>query len=240
MKNGPRSVRSLLDITKIMEQIPQQPKSQEKIEKEKEREKLYYQARNGIAALFETYKTEEERINAIKWQIGKVKEYLEDPEKISADLEACKNIEDKQEFIEAVFKAGKPIVDLKIDKPEAFERGEGDREFLKVNELLSYGVGLDFIHIHVVPEEKVGNVLAEFREGLEKLAELVNDNKTIKYIEATSWIVAKHPKILERFGFTIDGEISEAYRQEHFQGNDAQIHRAHINREDFLAKYLRK
>lgn len=50
----------------------------------------------------------------------------------------------------------------------------------------------------------------------------------------------KKLELLEKFGFIVDGEISEEIRQAHFFGDNSNISRAHISRNDFLEKYLAK
>ena len=115
-----------------------------------------------------------------------------------------------------------------------------NREFTAINELLSYGKDEDLIHIHVVPDQKVENFMTSFRSGMERLAEMIDADKSIKEVTATSWIVAKHPKILERAGFVVDGEIEEVMRKAHFAGEKRTVWKAHISRKDLLKKYLNK
>lgn len=50
---------------------------------------------------------------------------------------------------------------------------------------------------------------AMFKDGLEKLARLLESDRhfsDVKFIGASSWIVAEHPRVLEHFGFTVDYE----------------------------------
>lgn len=114
-------------------------------------------------------------------------------------------------------------------------------KFISVNELVSYGMEDDFIHIHIVPEKKVENIISKFREGLEELAKIVDKNENIKEISATSWLIAQSPEALEkRYGFTIDGKISEEFKKAHFADEKREVWGAHIDREEFLKRYLRK
>lgn len=214
--------------------------AQEDSEKNREREMRYASVKKGLEGLFESYDTEEEIISVLIEDNRHIFQYLDDPESIIANLKACAKIKNKTDFIEAVFKAGKPIVDLKIEKPEVFDRAEEGEEFIKINDLLSYGITGDVAHIHVVPDGKVEKLPSAFKEGAEKLAEIIEKNKTIKIVRAVSWIVAKHPRIMERLGFTLDGEVSEEFRRAHFGDSKQIIHVAHMNREDFLKKYLKQ
>ena len=161
-----------------------------------------------------------------------------------ASLDECAKIGNKNEFVEAVIEIIKPFVELALEKPELFVPAEGrDREFIKINELLSYGVSAsgNQIHIHIVPDEAIRNGFSRLiNEGLRELAKVVKENEQIKSINGTSWIIAKQPRILEKLGFTLDGEISEEVRAKHFPGEKMEIHEAHMSREDFLDKYLEK
>ena len=76
------------------------------------------------------------------------------------------------------------------------------------------------------------------REGLEELAKTVKENQAVKRVEAISWIVADHPKILEKLGFTVVGEIDEEMRRKYYADDNRPIGRATVSREDFLRRYL--
>jgi hypothetical protein len=223
----------------MKEQIPQ-PNSSKDVEneQEKEREQLYDSAKMKINALFYSHENGRESVDALKAEIDKA-EFLENKDAIKMELEKCADIKTKKEFIESVFKILKPVIDLKIEKPEIFiGEGEASQEFVKINELLSYVIVGNIIDIHMLPEEKVENLPLKFKEGLQKLAEIVDKNKDIETIEARSWINAEHPNFMKRFGFTIDGEISEEIRLKYFPREKRKISDAHMSRNDFLKRYL--
>jgi len=141
----------------------------------------------------------------------------------------------------------KPVTALKMNDPENFEKivtagipTEKD-EFVPLNEILSYGRGKDYVHIHLLPPGKVGlaALVKGSLDGLRELARIVREDETIKEITATSWIVAEHPKLLERMGFIMQGEIDEEMRDRHFRGDKRRISKATISREEFLRRYLR-
>lgn len=112
-------------------------------------------------------------------------------------------------------------------------------KFISANELVSYGMEDDLIHIHVVPKEKVENIFIKFREGLQEIAKIVNENPNIKKVSGSSWLVAENAEALERrYGFTIDGEIDEKMRKEHFAYEKRKVWGMHIDREEFLRRYL--
>lgn len=63
-------------------------------------------------------------------------------------------------------------------------------------------------------------------------------DERIKEIQATSWIVASNPGLLEKAGFTVAGSISEEMRMEHFSNESRPVSWAQINREKFLKLWL--
>ncbi|MFA4817130.1 MAG: hypothetical protein WC608_00200 [Parcubacteria group bacterium] len=210
------------------------------MERENRRKNIIAIAKTKIGVLFDSYENGQKRIDDLRWQIDRL-EFLENKETMKKELEKCINIETKKKFVDEVITIIMPFIELKLEKPELFMReAEADREFMKLNELLSYEIKGDSILIHMVPGEKVENFVIKFKAGLQKLAEILNENKNIETIQATSWIIAKHPKLIERSGFVIDGEISKKIREEHFFGDKSKISQAHILRNDFLEKYLVK
>ena len=114
------------------------------------------------------------------------------------------------------------------ERVEFLERGS----FIEINQLLAYGLREDTLQLHVLPnkETSIGEKLKLLREGMEKLAEIVRDEETIKEVTIRGWIVLKRPSLLEKLGFKIELEWN-------FFGkivNDF----AHISREDLINKYL--
>ena len=128
---------------------------------------------------------------------------------------------------------------FEVIKPirEKINNSLGKEKFIEANELISYGKEDNIIHIHVVPKEKIENIFISFREGMEKISKIVREDEEIEKVTATSWIVAEHPRALERVGFTIDGEIGDEMRKAHFSNEKRPIWGAHISREELLKKY---
>lgn len=112
------------------------------------------------------------------------------------------------------------------------------------------------LHIEPVGGEAGLAKLGLFRDGLERLAKLlVTDPRlsAVKTIGALSWIVSEHPRILERFGFSIgplsnivDGEVIERkYNaiKKYFptfvprEYQKAELGFASVSRDDFLRRY---
>lgn len=217
------------------------------LEQENKKREICRSTKVKLATLFKSYPTGKERINEIKSQIERILDSLENKEEILKRLTECEQIDNKVAFIEEVFNVIKPVIELMAKKPELFELEKdeqseeaGVQEIIEINELLSYSVGGDFVFIHAVPRNEVKDSLTKMNEGLNKLAEIVNERKEIKTVEMASWIVARHPNIVKRFGFELDGDISSDFRNKYFHNDNAVIHRAHMTKEDFLERYLRK
>ena len=132
-------------------------------------------------------------------------------------------------------------------------RREQDEAFEDLNDILSYGGTSRLIHIHVLPKpevlegkrlrEKVEYVKSQIKAGLQKLAGLMETDprwKKVQKVTAISWLVAKHPEVLEELKFTIEGEIDPELRASHFQNDTRKISVASITREAFLQEYGNK
>lgn len=191
-----------------------------------EKEKLYAVAKRGLGGIFKTYPSGRERIDYIKAEVVRMADHFENSQQMLEALEECVGIEDKREFVEKTFAAAKPLIDMKIEDPQIFiPENEADREFIPINEALCYEDKGDNFEIHIIPKEVMGNVTEKIMAGFSQMAELVAENEKINAVTAESWIVAKHPKIAEKFGFKID---------------DSEKGKAHMERSEFLEKYLKK
>jgi len=226
-----------------------------KEENEGNDDKIIKKVRSDISNIFDNSKAGENRRETLLSKVGPilVPEILgsklseEERKNILEELKKCGDIENREEFIEKVLIILNPLIELRRKDPgtfekirrEAFIKGGG---FIPVNEIFSYGLENDFIHIHLAPAETMGlaEKLSAIKNGLEELAKIVNDNKSIKEIVATSWIVAENPKILERLGFEIEGEIDEETKRKYFANEERAVAKASISREKFLESYLNK
>lgn len=157
-----------------------------------------------------------------------------DPEDFEAMLERVQKV--ITSFLEKHFTRES----LEKFRREVFVR-EG--KFMPLNEIISFGVGGDNIaHIHLAPASllRPKELLRGVREGLQELARRLEEDpkfKDVSVVTASSWIVAKNPKLLERIHFTVDGPISEQMREEHFQDEVREVWAAHMDRKEFLKQY---
>jgi hypothetical protein len=212
---------------------------------ETKRQEFEGKIRSALKIIFESEKTGEARVVKIRDSLVMLQS-LVDPSKSFLDgLEDCKQIEDKEEFVSRVFEIISPIIDVKFDKPVEFELASR-KTFLErgnltsINELLAYNLEDEALVLHVPPNETtpLKDKLRLLKEGLKALAEIVKNNENIQVIIGSSWIIADHPEIIERLGFTIEGPVSEEQRQEYFGNDPREVHSAKMSREDFLKKYL--
>jgi hypothetical protein len=168
---------------------------------------------------------------------------------IRAALEDANFSENADAYADALVSTLQPIIGLAATYPKEFAemrrrvfRAGAEDKWTHVNDLLSYGIDEDELHLHLSPAENVdpASIFALFSEGLGSLAKVVENNDEVKKITATSWIVATPAgeQLLKRkFGFTVAGLIDEQTRQEHFQNEVRPVAHAYILREDFLKRY---
>jgi hypothetical protein len=198
--------------------------------------------KDELGKFFDNYENSEGRLKAIQ---AKAKNFL-DKEKLQQLLDESSGISDRNEFIEKIYPLIKPVVDLRRNNPKEFEEKErevivNENKFIPINEILSYGLGgKDFIHIHLSPAEtmNLSEKKTALEDGFKKLAQLVKDNEDIKYITATSWIVAKHPRLMESIGFTVEGEIDKETKERHFASEKRKVDKATMTREKLIKRYL--
>lgn len=112
-------------------------------------------------------------------------------------------------------------------------------KFEELNQILSYGRGEKFIHIHLGPSRTLPKreIFRLFQEGLEKLAKIIEQDESIEMVSAISPLIKEGR--LEKFGFTFDGPVDRDFQQRHFPETEQTVNRAHISRADFLKHYLK-
>lgn len=112
------------------------------------------------------------------------------------------------------------------------------------------------LHVGRISHEGGQTTLEQFKDGMTRLAKLLTSDTrlaNVKTIGALSWLVSQHPRVLERFGFSIgplknilDGEVIERkYRSivESFptfippEYKKTELGFASISREEFLRRY---
>jgi hypothetical protein len=218
---------------------------------------LLAESGKNIESYFNKNNTGRERIDAILAKIGPMlKSEFFDGEQIKVSLEACVNVADKNEFVERVLEALKPILCFHAERPEDFQREAAEATNLPLNEILYYGVDQDIIHIHL---KSVAELLKErgkkdgmarveelLEDGLRKLAVVLEKNKDIQKVTAKSWLCASKSgrRRLEQLGFVWDGLISGEEKELYFKdpanakfGEEENVANMHMDKDAFLRKY---
>src|SRR3990167_7971144 len=115
-------------------------------------------------------------------------------------------------------------------------------DFIPLSEALAFGTHDTTAHIHLAPASSMGiaGLRADVDAGLRELARRLQSDpelQNIQTVKATSWIVAKNSRLIERLGFTVDGLISEEQKERHFFEESRPVASAHMDRQDFLKRY---
>lgn len=225
------------------------PRKQE--EYEEGESELYKQVRVGLGTICDKFEKPEERIAEIMKKVEPFFKHIdknilseEKIEEIRKNLDACIFIKDKKESLDVIMKALKPAIDVKRDNAYKYEEAQyramnESNDFIEINRLLSYGKSGPTIHIHAPAGRTVDNKITLYREGMKRLAEIINNDPEIKEVTATSPLVAEHQGLFTRSGFSIE-DVPEEAKKEHFSGEEREIKAAIIDREKFLEKFLRK
>lgn len=198
------------------------------------RDLLYQMARQKLSYTFLKYSNGSERIAALIAENQEEIELLENAEETKDELKAYASLDDKDEFVDAVFKVLQPVIDRVFDEQQKVVEGRPESQVFVANELLTYDFKEDKLFIHVFSGGLDGKI-GRYTEGLVTVATALEVHPEVKAVEAWSWIVVQHPKILERLGFTVEKDN---------EGKPIifgdQQGRASMSREDFLTKYLKK
>lgn len=155
---------------------------------------------------------------------------------------------DKDVFINEATIILNPLLKAKLDNPKLIEEIRRDSfveegNFIKLNEILSYGISKNIAHIHLAPLKELlrelgkGKILELTSDGLKNLAQVFKENENLKRVTATSPVVANNPEYLSSFGFTFKGLMSEEDKEKHWKGESKAVGEAEMSRERLL-EYL--
>ncbi len=206
--------------------------------------------KDGLGTIYDSYGSDEERIKHFLSGLEFIMASDNSPvnkEQIIFDLESCKS-ENKNDFVEKVFTVLDPIIEFKEKSPQQFE--QLSREHLRsdskdevINQLVYYEREKNgWIRIHLaqnryIPTDEKKKLINLFSEGMKQLAGLAMKDESIRGIRADSQIIAEHPRVLKRFGFTSTGLTNEETMQQFFPDSNEEIHGAEMSREELIARY---
>jgi hypothetical protein len=203
------------------------------------------------AQVFDENPDPKDRIGAILQGVGDFVSHIDEKVMPSSTIDTvlsgirdCEDIRDRDGFVDAVVTALRPVMELRKTHPAVFEDAEAVRmnegsDFIPLNRLVSYGKTVEIIHIHHMPGRTVSGKKGLYLDAMRKLADIVEKDKEVKLITASSWIVAEHPRIFEMSGFGIE-DVSKEIREGHFADEKRTIMTATIGREEFLRRFLRR
>jgi hypothetical protein len=212
-----------------------QPEAPKKEENPIDKDLFYKLTKQKLSQLFSMFPTSRECIDEFISENGDMFKDTENGDSMKVQLQQCGDIKDKRLFVETVFEILKPAYDHMFDALEGFTALE-IKERVQVNEFLSYDIQENKLNVHVFSGGLEGS-FAKYAEGLCEVARVIEQHKEVESVEAVSWIVVKHPKILERLGFTIEKEDNGQPKVE--TSNGEVTGHASMTREDFLKKYLK-
>lgn len=216
--------------------------------RQREISRLESRALDFLHAVFMENAEPDERVNKLKENLEHFYTHLGqvvDVEDIRRRVEACRDLTDEAAFVDQAFQAVQPLIAHQVDHPDIARQIFHERHnFTQLNEVLSYGLAEEgtVAHIHLAPATDIANLRTTVIDGLCELARRMKADPVelgrVGRVAASSWIIAEHPRIMERLGFTIDGPISEAGAQRALEhGETRPSLRAHIDRDDFLNTY---
>ncbi|PIR47828.1 hypothetical protein COV06_00280 [Candidatus Uhrbacteria bacterium CG10_big_fil_rev_8_21_14_0_10_50_16] len=102
---------------------------------------------------------------------------------------------------------------------------------------MTYGRSGPEIHLHASQGKTVENKLSLYRDEMRKLAQIVDKDPEVRIVSATSALVAEHPGLFVRAGFTLEDVLKEI-RTAYFDDQTRAIKRAVIDRKTLLDKWL--
>lgn len=96
------------------------------------------------------------------------------------------------------------------------------------------------IHIRDAETLSLEEKTADFTAGMRALAEKMQHDPSfsaVERVEATSWIIAKGPRMMSRLGFTVDTNPLDEETMRHFVGEDRPVGRASMMKSDVISRY---
>jgi hypothetical protein len=208
--------------------------------------------RQSILNVFKYYNNGKDRINFI---INSFAPYFDNnlirkKEETKEKLLACAELNEENKFVNEIFEIIKPII-IFIKKNPEIEREFRDstpekvkREafnilsgYEQIGTYISYGIDGKILHIHfpdakeLIKNKGVNFLINEIKNDFRNLAKVVDNNKQIEEITATSWMVNKLSTTLEKLGFFI---INDDFKDK----EERNVKHAVISRNVFLDKYL--
>lgn len=190
----------------------------------------------SFGMVYDAYETNEERVAELHKRMSEFAVTGIGPdikEQVLSNLERCLEAEDRASFIAFATDAAQPLTDYRREHFAEFQQRSREvfaeyGHFVPLNDVLHYDeASTGEIQVHLAPAEDIPNLPGVVKDGLQKLAQLFQEHPEWHTVSAQSWIVAQHPRIVERLGFTVEPAASA----------DKPSHTATMDRETLLRLY---
>ncbi|MFA6476468.1 MAG: hypothetical protein WCV68_03600 [Candidatus Paceibacterota bacterium] len=204
-----------------------------------------------VGKVFDHGENEKERQDGINKFILKILPLLElIPDRdavIRSLLTDCAGMEEREVFVEKVMSILEPLFKFKEKEPLIYEEARRkifleDARATSLNDFLAYSIEGQEVSLHLPHAREFIKTYGlvtygeEITKALVLLANIISQNKDITGVVGTSWIIARNPKLLELFGFTVEhGQLPD---QDSPMGMRP-VSFAFMSREDFLNKYYK-
>lgn len=212
-------------------------------------QELRKKAYRAVADVYNQFATIQERNAAVLY---KVAGFIESGVITDTEVALIQSIDadvDKDTWVSAVLLALEPVVQMQASDAEAYEKihrentmrlAEAENGSVRLNEIVYYDRdSAGWAHLHIAASVHVKGKLRLMKDALQQLAAVAKEDSEFKGVVGTSWIIGAHERIAQRFGFTVEGEISAEDRERGFAHEDADtsIKRARISREELISRY---
>jgi hypothetical protein len=151
--------------------------------------------------------------------------------------------QNQDDFVNKIAASLGPIIEAVKNNPIEFEKLSNEvlekMGQQRVNDLIYFGIDKDNLHIHApAAMTKRKEIPKLLEQSLKEIALTVKENENIQIITAQSWIITRWPYIFINLGFAIDDDISRENRIILIE-NGVDL-KAHMTREEFLKRFLKK
>lgn len=158
------------------------------------------------------------------------------------EIRSAGETSDRHGFAKGMARSFHEYLEARDRHPVEFEEAEAKRMnessgFTELNRLVSYQKKADTIYLHNVPGRTVPNKKGLYQDAMRKLAVIVDSDKEVERVVATSWVVGEHQRLFELAGFSI-GEAPSEVVDRFFSGSSQRIMTAVIGRDELLKRYL--
>jgi hypothetical protein len=170
----------------------------------------------GFGETFDKFESTDERVREVLDRgVHRLESVVPDEEVLEAARTNLSNVRatDRDAFVLESIEAMKPVTEYRTAHYKEFQEASRRNfmeqpSFTPLNEVVAIDteVAPGVIGLQIAPAEDVPNLRGVVEDGLRKLAERFRDDPELQKVWGKSWIVKEHPRLVERMGFTLEGE----------------------------------